>query len=751
MDSSAPYEPRPSYPSRRPPQRRRSHRRRRGSPLVSMLFFPCALLYHELLLRAFDKDITFFGMALLRILLFSVAAGMLVFFILDVIPNKKVSRVIGGILIFLFIVILCVERGMRSSFGIYYGILSASKTAGGAMEDFSGGIVDIFISILPFILLSLLPLIAFALMRRTVIYERGQQWLTRIFVIFFMIIAQLFGYMFSNIGEAKADYTTDFDANAGIRSFGLLTTIRLDLEYGIFGQPEADMDSFVEDPGGNDGPGTPGNNGDPNDPDTPDNPGVPDNPDDPNDPDDPNGTVVPEPPKEYGFNTLDIDFDTLAANASGKTLKSMHEYFGSLTPTQQNEYTGMFKGKNLILLTAESFSPYVVDPELTPTLYKLTHEAFVFNHFYQPDWSQSTCGGEFSVTTGVIPNWVNGDIAARESIGNSMPTTLGNMFKAIGYSTPAWHNGTYTYYSRDKYLATYGYDFKGENGGGLDLEFDGWPRSDLEMIQKTCDEYINDYVQNGRNFHAYYMTISGHGNWSWAKNHQAQKYRTLVEQKYPNLSEPCQSYIASNIDLDRGLEYLVQRLEAAGIADDTLIVMAADHYPYFLGNGNNNSNDSTDYYNELTQALIGETDSEAVTSRYRNTLLMWSGCITEPIVVDTPCSSIDIVPTVANLFGLDYDSRLYSGRDIFATNYVANEYSSAIPLVIFADTIPMKGNSWITPAGTYESSTKTFTPNPNVTLADQDAYVASVKRLVSGKIQNAKLIVSQDYYAKVFN
>ena len=739
MDS-VPYEPRRTPPQRQRSGARRSSRRYRGSPLISMLFFPCAILYHELLLRIFDKDIPFFGAALFRILLFSVAAGFLVFFILDVIPNKKVSRWIGGVLIFLFIVILCVERGMRASFGIYYGILSAAKTAGGALEDFSGGIIDITLSILPFILLSLIPLLLFIIMRRTVIYERGQQWLIRIFIVFFAIIAQLFGYMFSNIGEAKADYTTDFEANSGIRSFGLVTTVRLDFQYGIFGQPVADVGGFVET--------------DPSDPPS----GSPsDISSDPSgsDASDPSGTGVSDPtgttePIVYGYNTLDIDFDALAANTSNKTIKSMHEYFGSLTPSQQNPYTGMFKDKNLILLTAESFSPYVVDPELTPTLYKLTHEAFVFNNFYQPDWSQSTCGGEFSVTTGVIPNWVNGDIAARQSINNSMPTTLGNMFRALGYSTPAWHNGSYDYYKRNQYLTTFGYDFKGENGGGFDLEFDGWPRSDLEMIQKTCDEYINAYVQTGQKFHAYYMTISGHGNWTWAKNHQAQKYRTLVEQKYPNLSEPCQSYIASNIDLDRGLEYLVQRLEAAGIADDTLIVMTADHYPYFLGNGNNVQGDTTDYYNELTQALIGETDTEAVTSRYRNTLLMWSGCITEPIVVDTPCSSIDIVPTVANLFGLKYDSRLYSGRDIFATNYVANEYSSSIPLVIFADTTPMKGNSWITPAGTYESSTKTFTPAPGVTLADQDAYVTSVKRLVSGKIQNAKLIVSQDYYAKVF-
>ena len=126
---------------------------------------------------------------------------------------------------------------------------------------------------------------------------------------------------------------------------------------------------------------------------------------------------------------------------------------------------------------------------------------------------------------------------------------------------------------------------------------------------------------------------------------------------------------------------------------------------------------------------------------------MWSAAIPEPVIVDTPCYSCDIVPTLSNLFGLEYDSRLFSGRDIFATNYEPDQYSSCMPLVVFANNHG-QGNSWITAAGTYEASTRTFTPNEGITVADD--YVSRVNNLVAGKIQYAKLIVTQDYYKSVF-
>ena len=307
------------------------------------------------------------------------------------------------------------------------------------------------------------------------------------------------------------------------------------------------------------------------------------------------------------------------------------------------------------------------------------------------------------------------------------------MFRELGYNSLAYHNNTYTYYGRDKTHPNLGYDFYGV-GNGLEMP-DGslWPQSDLDMMKVTVDGYIQDYVENGTNFHAYYMTVSGHCNYNWGGNDMSKKYRDVVEAAYPNYSENVQAYIACNLELEAAMTYLVEKLEAAGIADETVIVLAADHYPYAMAEGD------VDYYNELT----GLNDSERDTSRYRNTLIMWCGEMEEPVIVDTPCSSIDIVPTLCNLFGLDYDSRLYSGRDIFATNYEANEYSTCMPLVIFANT--GFGNSWITAAGTYEASTKTFTPKPGIEVADN--YVSKVNRLVQAKYSYAKLMIQNDYYS----
>ena len=102
---------------------------------------------------------------------------------------------------------------------------------------------------------------------------------------------------------------------------------------------------------------------------------------------------------------------------------------------------------------------------------------------------------------------------------------------------------------------------------------------------------------------------------------------------------------------------------------------------------------------------------------------------------------------MCNLFGLEYDSRLYSGRDVFATNYEPDQYSNCMPLVVFANN-KSQGNSWITAAGTYECSTKTFTPNEGIEVDDE--YIARVNRLVQAKINYAKLILQEDYFKTVF-
>jgi hypothetical protein len=255
------------------------------------------------------------------------------------------------------------------------------------------------------------------------------------------------------------------------------------------------------------------------------------------------------------------------------------------------------------------------------------------------------------------------------------------------------------------------------------------------MFRLTVDEYITDYVENGTPFHTYYMTVSGHANWGWG-NAMSAKHREEAVAAYPDASQPVQGYIAANLEVEYALRYLVERLEEAGIADDTVICLAADHYPYAL------VTEEVDYYCELS----GINDSERSISRYRNTLLLWCGDMEIPVVVDTPCSTIDIIPTLSNLFGLEYDSRLLSGRDVFSANYSKTHPSTSMPLVILPTPA---GNSWISPAGTYEAATGTFTPNPGVAV--DAGYEARVEAIIDAKYAYARALIQHDYYRMVLN
>ena len=78
----------------------------------------------------------------------------------------------------------------------------------------------------------------------------------------------------------------------------------------------------------------------------------------------------------------------------------------------------------------------------------------------------------------------------------------------------AYHNHTYTYYGRHISHPNLGYVYKGL-GNGLDVK-ESWPESDLEMIEKTVPEYMNSQP-----FHTYYMTVSGHMQYSFTGNYIA--------------------------------------------------------------------------------------------------------------------------------------------------------------------------------------------------------------------------------------
>ena len=660
---------------------------------LNWIFFPLALLYHELLLRAFDTQNAFFRGTLVMVVLFSIATGLLLSLLVNLLHNRRLAQVLMLVVTALWTLLLCVEYCCRSYFKSYFSVGFICTMTGNVVTGFGSTIPGIVAQRLPFIIAALLPLALCILLRKRIVTEHRMSKWSLLFVTAVSVIFLLIGEGLARWGTYGDSYTYNFQTDAAVSQFGLHTAVRLEAEYALFGTPQPKLELPTQE----------------------------DEPDDP-----PAATT----PVEYGYNALDIDFQALADSASDSALRSMAQYFGSLTPSKKNEYTGLFQGKNLVLITAEAFSPWFISRELTPTLYKLTHEGFVCENYYQPGWGQSTTGGEYAVMTGLLPTWVGSNVSFYASANDDMPFALGNQLRALGYRTGAYHDNIYNYYNRDKTHPNLGYDYQGV-GNGLTMTEDGsWPYSDLEMVQNTIGDYIDGYVSDGTPFHVYYMTVSGHGSYGWG-HAMAAKNRAKAQAAYPNASTQVQAYVAANLELENALTYLLEQLEAAGIAEDTVICMSADHYPYLL------AEPETDYYNELR----GVVDSERDTDRYRNALVLWCGGMENAVTVTEPCSAVDIVPTLSNLFGLEYDSRLLSGRDVLDKDYDAGSASGSIPLVILPTS---SGNSWATAAGVFEATTRTFNARPGVTV--EEDYVSRVNNIVALQYNYAQQLIARDYY-----
>ena len=414
-------------------------------------------------------------------------------------------------------------------------------------------------------------------------------------------------------------------------------------------------------------------------------------------------------PIVYEYNTTDLDFEKTTSN---KTIKQINEYIKNDQGTKQNEYTGMFKGYNLIYITAESFYEIGVSKELTPTLYKMTHSGFVFKNYYTPT-VLSTIGGEFQSLTGlypdssILPTWRSGN--------NYFPYGLGTVFKDAGYSTYAYHNHYYTFQDRNKYIVSQGFTNYLARGNGLQkrMNCNMWPESDDEMMKVT----ITDYIEDETPFLAYYMTVSGHMGYNFSGgNAMSLKHKDAV--KDLNVPTEAKAYVATQIELDKALERLIDELEKAGKLDNTVFVLLADHYPYGL---DKKSIDS-----------LSEYKRDEVVEINHNNLIIWNSAM-EDVNIDKPCMSVDVLPTVLNLFGIEYDSRLFTGRDILST-------SQGIAI--------MKNFSWVTEKGTYFASTGKFVPKGDEEASKE--YIDSINSIVKNRLNIAKLILKTNYYKYLF-
>ena len=677
---------------------------------ISRYSLGIVIFYYEVLFKLYTLK-TPWGMSLVYMLLYSLAWGLIGFLLYSILKPKQ-NRIIKTVLIFLNTIPFIVEFFIHFQFKVLYDLNTILNGAGGVVTGFMGHVMVMVFSLrgMSYLILLLLPGLLYAFLLKNMDPAKRVKTKRRIRTV--IVIALLFFVTWILIllnGNVRRIYKKEYEFQGAVGNFGLMTGFRLELRNHFFGNKVTfETEGFEksdynpdENYTGTDEGATAG---------------------------DANATAgdaktaekKDTKPKNYPYNALDLDFEKLAESASG-TNKDLDTYLASLTPSKQNEYTGLFKGKNLIFITAEAFSGDIIDEKLTPTLYRLSHKGIQFNDYYVQA-TAGTTGGEFENIMGMLP--MDGGKSMSDMIKNHNYMTMGSQLDRMGYYGKMYHNNDYMYYDRHKTHVCFGYSdgYMGYGNGMEEYVKKTWPESDLEMIQGTFKEYSNKEP-----FNIYYMSVSGHSLYGKDNNDMAKKNWDKVENL--NCSDTIKAYKACNLELENALAWLVKELEKKGMADDTVIVVSADHFPYGLDYDASLGN--MPYLSELYGYNV-----ENYIQRDHNRAIIWSGALEkmDPIVVDAPASSIDLLPTLSNLFGTEFDSRLFPGRDVL---------SNAEPLMFNLC------YDWKTDKGTYIAASGTFTPvDDSVEIPDD--YVERMKTIVRNKVNFMSGFMKTDYYGHVF-
>lgn len=391
------------------------------------------------------------------------------------------------------------------------------------------------------------------------------------------------------------------------------------------------------------------------------------------------------------------------------TLKSIDAYLMNRTLTPKNTFTGLFKGKNLIYIMVEAFDFMAIDETLTPTLYDMTQKGFYFDHFFSPQYSCATGESEFIGLTSLIPRM--GICSPNTYTSHAFPTSLFNLFNRAGYFSSSYHSYTDKFYERTLLHKQLG-SAKFYNADDLDIPvLKGWP-SDVDLMKEAFDEFKQE-----ERFFSFIITASTHFPYD-VDSTLGNRYLDEVNAVISDLPMKVQRYKSKAIELDHALKTLLDLLTQQGLLKDTVLILFGDHFPLkterelLLDYGDPNNDRNVGYNINTLPMIIYHADTPGTR-------------------ISKVGSNFDLVPTIANLFDLDYDPRYYFGTDLFSD--------------VQDPIVPYPSLSWNTQKGTFSAAKGSFTPfDDKDSLSDED--VESLRLKVVQEADVSYTLLRNDYF-----
>ncbi len=403
----------------------------------------------------------------------------------------------------------------------------------------------------------------------------------------------------------------------------------------------------------------------------------------------------------------DEEITELIKSEKDSTMNSLNKYFFSRKITEKNDYTGKFKGKNVILILLESVNNVMINEEYFPTLYKLYNEGLTFTNNYSPRNNCSTGNNEFSALTSLFT--INNTCTANEYRQNTYYESIFNLFKKEGYKANSFHNYTEKYYYRNAIHNSLGSKYYGveELEIPYDNRYEEWP-SDVELMEKAFEIF-----KDNKNYITYMATVTTHQPYQ-----KSSEYGDMYLDKFKDLevSKEVKRYLSKMTVLDKAMQRLLELLEESGELEDTVLVMFGDHYPYGLKTSD-------------LQKLF-DYDLEERKEIERTPFIIYNS-ETKGQKFEQYTTYINILPTLANLFDLDYDPRLYMGEDLFSSDY-SN-------IAIFAD------GSWQSPYAYYDAEKSSLTYiNDEYKYTDEE--IMKINKEINSKISMSNLAIQKNYF-----
>lgn len=377
----------------------------------------------------------------------------------------------------------------------------------------------------------------------------------------------------------------------------------------------------------------------------------------------------------YLFRSFAVTYHLDGAPDYEQMRSELDEYYAAAEKNEHpdNEMSGVFKDKNLILIMMESIDTWMITEDYMPNLYELQQKSINFVNHYTPMFiSAGTFNSEFIANTGLVPPSTGANVESYAV--NSFPYSAANLFKKQGYEVNSFHCASPAIYNRGEIHKNLGYE-----------SYNSW--TEMGMENYMLDSQLTngfELMTQGNKFFSFIITYSGHGPYTEymhdISDAHIDKAKELVEKQGLDANENNKSEytyaVAHALETDTFIGNLMQKLVESGHVEDTVLVLFTDHYSKYMTDH--------EFVNQL-KSVHNEYDI------YRTPFMIFSADA-EGREITKVSSTLDILPTVANMFGLDAPYRYFAGNDLFGN---AGGYA------------PFPGNKWFDGEIYYTPSTQT--------------------------------------------